>query len=573
MAHRSITRLLPWLTVGLGLLLTAGAWHLARVREEREVADRFQTEAAQVGRAAAWEIALFTDVLQSLGSLHALSDRVTAYDFEEFARKGLTHQKSVLGAFGFAQWIPATLRPALEEPGPDGLPTRRLTEYDPEQGVRPAAERPDYFPLTYQYPEAGLGLPNSFDLATLPEAGGAIQRMASSSRPALGPRTVKTIRAPTADLSTPESPTTGYYIFAPIFNEDASLSGFTVAILWPQDLLRRALDRTLARGVQVTLYDPAAGLPPVEAAATLRREEPVQLADLPWVLRCEALPVYVAAHATPLPWLVLVSGLVVTLLLTVQTGGLVQRAARIEATVRERTAELQEANLRLAGEMQERARLEVELEEVADREKRRIGHDLHDSLGQKLTGAVYLSKALAASLGPESGEALAGAEKINEILKDAVAEVRRTARGLAPVEVGEAGLAQALHRLAEDTCSVYGIVCSFRAEGEVRIRDARMAAQLYHIGQEALTNAVRHGEAREVQLLLVGTSSGGQLIIRDHGKGFDPAATRSDGVGLRIMRHRAHTIGGTLEVESSNGSGATVTCRFPTSDPYPPRAR
>lgn len=559
MARRSITRLLPWLTLVVGLLLTAVAWQAARVREERVVAARFQAEAEQVGRAAAWEMSLFSDVLLSLGTLHALSDRVTATDFEEFARKGLTHQKAVLGAFGFAQWIPASLRPALEEPNADGVPARHLTEFDPEQGLQPAGDRAEYFPLTYQNPELGLGLPNGFDLATLPDAAPAIARMAASRLPALGPRTTEQIRNPKSENANDAS---GYFVFAPIFNEDETLSGFTTAILWPQDLLRRALDRTLARGVQITLYDPSVGSPPRTEGATLGREQPVLLADVPWVLRCEALPAYREVNASPLPWLALVAGLVVTLLLTWQTAGLVQRAARIEATVRERTAELQQANLRLADEMQARARLEVEIEETADREKRRLGHDLHDSLGQKLTGAVYLSKALAGTLDGEQAEARAAAEKINEILKDAVAEVRRTARGLAPVELGEGGLAQALHRLAEDTCSVYGLACSFRAEGDPVLREARMAAQLYHIAQEAVTNAIRHGAAREVSMVLAAQPPGGRLVIQDNGQGFTPATVAGEGAGLRIMRHRAASFGGQLQITSQPGAGTTVTCAF-----------
>ncbi len=530
MTSRLTTRLLPWLTALLGLALTAAAWRAARLREDRTLQARFQAESEQVGRATAWEIKLFVEVLQSLGPLHALSDRVTAYDFEEFARKGMTHQKSVLGAFGFAQWIPAALRPALEEPDEAGVPRRRLTEYDAIEGTRPAAERPGYFPITYQNPALGLGLPNDFDLASLPTAPAAFARMALSRQPVLGPSTAGTVASST--LQVPGLPAenaqpgenAGFFVFAPILDDDGQLTGFTTAILWPQEILRRALDRTTVRGVQITLFEPASPVP-APAPPSLYREYPLQLVDLPWLLRCEALPSYVDAHATPLPWLVLGAGLLVTALLTWQTAGLVQRAVRIERTVRERTAQLQEANRKLGDEMQERARLEVEIEEVADREKRRLGHDLHDSLGQKLTGAVYLSKALSASLDAENDEARAAAEKINDILKDAVAEVRRTARGLAPVEVGAQGLAPALHRLAEDTCGVYGIACSFQAIAEPAVRDARMAAQLYHITQEAVTNAVRHGEAREVVIEL----DAHRLAIRDQGRGFDPAAARPRG--------------------------------------------
>lgn len=560
MKPRLTTRLLPWLTALLGLALTAVAWRAARLREDRTLQARFQAESEQVGRAVAWEIKLFSEVLQSLGPLHALSDRVTAYDFEEFARKGMTHQKSVLGAFGFAQLIPAALRMAMEEPDEAGVPRRRLTEYDATEGTRPAGERPSYFPITYQNPALGLGLPNDFDLASLPTASAAFARMALNRQPVLGPSTAGTVARSAVPASGSLDPQAdqpaGFFVFAPIIDDEAQLSGCTVAILWPQDLLRRALDRTAARGVQITLFEAAVPAPSPEPTG-LYREYPLQLVDLPWVLRCEALPSYVNAHATPLPWLVLGAGLLVTVLLTWQTAGLVERAVRIERTVRERTAELQEANRKLGDEMQERARLEVEIEEVADREKRRLGHDLHDSLGQKLTGAVYLSKALSASLGAEHDEARAAAEKINDILKDSVAEVRRTARGLAPVEVGPQGLAPALHRLAEDTCGVYGIACSFRAGGEPALRDARMAAQLYHIAQEAVTNAVRHGEAREVVIEL----DAHRLAIRDQGRGFDPAAAPA-GAGLRIMRHRAASFGGQLQIDSTPGAGTVVICCF-----------
>jgi CHASE1-domain containing sensor protein len=210
MSSKTITRYLPWLTAVVGLTLTALAWRAALVREERVLAARFQAEAEQVGRAAGWEVTLFTDVLQSLGPLHALSDRVTAYDFEEFARKGMAHQKAVLGPFGFAQWIPAALRTALEDPGPEGASGLSLTEYDALDGVRLAGDRTDYFPITYQHPERGLDLPNGFDLASLPEAKAVLSRMLASRQPALGPSTVGA-REPGGD---------GFYIFAPIFDDD-----------------------------------------------------------------------------------------------------------------------------------------------------------------------------------------------------------------------------------------------------------------------------------------------------------------------------------------------------------------
>lgn len=547
-------RVLSQAVLVVGIIVTLAGWNLSANRQRQAARAEFDARADQLAGAVSREVGLFVSVLQSLGELHTLSDRISARDFEEFTRKGLRHQADVLGAFAFAQRISLDVRSVLES-GAD-RDALRVTEYGEDGRLRSAALRPEYFPLTYQHPDEALRLPNGFDLATLPGQAAALQRMQETARPALG-----------AMIDAGER--SGYLACAPIFtdstNDTGILSGFTASILWPEEILQRALGRSLAQGIAVALYDPGLVHPPMETNGLLH-EAALTVVDQSWRIRCEATPDYEAAHASALPWIILGAGMAMTFLLALQVSSLAARTALVEQTVQQRTAELSAANRQLAEEMDERLRLEQEIHNVTAREKQRIGQDLHDSLGQKLTGAVYLSRALAGALPDDHAEAREHAGKINEILKDAVTQVRRTARGLAPVDVSENGLAQALRRLAEETCDVYNIACSFRAEGPALVRDAQAATHLYHIAQEAVTNALRHGHARDIAIVLRTDDRGGQLFVEDNGQGLAHDYERSGGAGLRIMRHRAQSIGGTIAISERPGGGVRVACEFPLGD-------
>jgi signal transduction histidine kinase len=239
------------------------------------------------------------------------------------------------------------------------------------------------------------------------------------------------------------------------------------------------------------------------------------------------------------------------------------RGRKIEQIVQARTTDLLAAKAMLEREMSERMRLESEILEISSREKLRVGQDLHDSLGQKLTGAVFLSRTLATKLADAGGEERDSAEHINELLKDALAQVRRLARGLAPVELGDEGLANALQRLAVDTQETYGIDCAFHAEDDGRVRDNKASVHLFHIAQEAVNNAVRHGKPGQILITLAaGAGDDGQLVVKDDGAGIPGEAERGQGMGLRIMNYRAAMIGGSLDIQRRQDGGAVVTCRF-----------
>jgi signal transduction histidine kinase len=235
---------------------------------------------------------------------------------------------------------------------------------------------------------------------------------------------------------------------------------------------------------------------------------------------------------------------------------------RLEQRVRERTAELGAANDRLRLESQRRRHLERDLLGISEREQRRIGQELHDSLGQLLTGIAIMTKALERKLRrqaiPEAGDA----REIARLVNSAVEETRQLSRGLHPVALDENGLMSALESLAEATQNVFRVSCVFRCQQAVPVRDASTALHLYRIAQEAVTNAIRHGEPHHIQIELSAPAPYARLTITSDGRRFEEWPADHKGIGLRMMHHRAEMIDGTLEVQPGPGGGTKVTCAF-----------
>jgi signal transduction histidine kinase len=225
---------------------------------------------------------------------------------------------------------------------------------------------------------------------------------------------------------------------------------------------------------------------------------------------------------------------------------------------------LKAARRRAEANEREARGLQRDLLEVTDTEQRRIGYDLHDGLGQHLTGIAFMSKLveqrLAAKALPEAEEA----RKISGLVNKAIGWTRDLARGLAPVDLDqEEGLASALKAVAESTGELYNAACRFEAVGDVHFRNPPVAIHLYRIAQEALNNAIRHGRPREVVVRLTRGAREIRVSVEDDGVGFDPASVGDGGMGLRIMGYRAKMISGNLEVRRRPGGGTVVACSCP----------
>jgi len=211
-------------------------------------------------------------------------------------------------------------------------------------------------------------------------------------------------------------------------------------------------------------------------------------------------------------------------------------------------------------DISERRRLEKRILDISEEERRRIGQDLHDGLGQMLTGIGLLSQDLARQLEAEGHERADDMAEITDHIKEADQYARDLSHGLIPVDVEANGLTEALRRLAQNAERLFNVACSFREIDTVLVHNNMVATHLYRIAQEAVSNAVRHGDADDIKIILAAGDEQIRLQVRDDGVGFDPDASDDSGMGVHIMNYRARIIGGTLEISSKLGDGTVVTC-------------
>jgi PAS domain S-box-containing protein len=205
--------------------------------------------------------------------------------------------------------------------------------------------------------------------------------------------------------------------------------------------------------------------------------------------------------------------------------------------------------------------LESQIREVSNREQKRIGHDLHDGLGQELTGISLMLKTLerdvertAPGLGPR-------VRSVHEMVAQCISSAKALAQGLAPVHLEGDGFGGAMGQLAANMESVYGIPVNYYGARGVSMADEGLATDLYRIVQEALSNAAKHAKARKIALRLRFEGRDLLLEVEDDGVGLKPAAERPRGMGLKIMQYRANIVGASLSFEQGSRGGTLVRCR------------
>lgn len=230
-------------------------------------------------------------------------------------------------------------------------------------------------------------------------------------------------------------------------------------------------------------------------------------------------------------------------------------------------------------DLSEEKRLEREVAEATAYEQRRIGQDLHDSVGQQLTAMTMLAQDFVESLGPDAQRAnpywndpptpppklsrlspVELAERLRRDLQKALEEVRSISRNLNPVPIDSQGLMAALTDLVERMRQQSRVCCTFDCALPVAIDDNVTATHLFHIAQEALSNALRHAQAREVRIGLRQDDLQIVLRIQDDGNGISRTSSQWEGIGLRIMKSRADMIGAALTIDRAQPKGTVVTC-------------
>lgn len=209
----------------------------------------------------------------------------------------------------------------------------------------------------------------------------------------------------------------------------------------------------------------------------------------------------------------------------------------------------------------ERNRLQNEVLKISEQEQARIGHDLHDGVGQTMTGLTSLLDALEADL---TGQHKKDASRIRQLVQEAVQEVRRLSHGLSPAAVKNRGLSGALQLLAETVRTNFRTACTCEVDEGIVLTDEEQQTHLYRIAQEAVNNALRHGKAQQVRLSLRRAAENeAVLTVEDNGKGMKKSLSkRSEGIGMRVMEYRAHLISGEVLIQPMT-RGVRVTCRFP----------
>lgn len=239
--------------------------------------------------------------------------------------------------------------------------------------------------------------------------------------------------------------------------------------------------------------------------------------------------------------------------------GLLGLQRDLEERVRQRTAALSD-------EIAERERLEKIILDVRERERHSIGHDLHDGLGQHLTGTALTGQLLAEKLRERAADEETDARRLVALVKAAIEQTRDIARGLLLEEIDAENLPDALREFCATAGGQFGIACVFRGRGPIALPKNGLATHIYRIAQEAVRNAGKHSRASRIEVELLARDRALILTVRDDGTGLPAPSVRGHGLGLRIMAHRAALVGAVFAVESPADGGTLVRCRvsFPS---------
>lgn len=209
--------------------------------------------------------------------------------------------------------------------------------------------------------------------------------------------------------------------------------------------------------------------------------------------------------------------------------------------------------------------LEKQMIDIANEERRRIGRELHDGLGQMLTGIRMVSENLARKLKVNEIPGAGEVQEIAEMVKEADEQARNISRGLVEVDLEKKGLSTVLENLAKRIPKTYDIECTYTETGRVHLENHTMALHIYRIVQEAVTNAVRHADAQNIHIRLSTNGKHTAIIIEDDGTGFDSKSVNDDGSGLQIMKYRANIMGGILNICRTKDDKTQVRCIIPNN--------
>ena len=236
--------------------------------------------------------------------------------------------------------------------------------------------------------------------------------------------------------------------------------------------------------------------------------------------------------------------------------------SKLGTLMRELDRRVQERTHALQREVAERQRLDREIAQVADRERRRLGQDLHDSLGQHLTGTALAAQVLKEKLAARAAPEVPEAERVVDYVEQGIELTRNLALGFFSPELEAEGLIVGLQGLAENIRERFQMNCVFEGRESAPLLDSATATQLYRIAQEAATNSAKHAAPEQIAIRLAMNGPELTLSIVDDGVGFPDRLPSSQGLGLRLMRCGATLIGASFDVRRNDGKGTIATCKL-----------
>ncbi len=552
----------------------------AKIREEfsHEIDSYASSITAQINEDIA--------VLYSLRALFDASDVVTRVEFQTFASFLLARYPSIR-ALGWVPRVSADERSTVEaQARNDGFPGFQISERRVRGGMVRAGPRDDLYPVYFIEPLADNHAALGYDLASDRIRREALQ-LARDTGEAHATGRIRLVQEDTASGA-------AVLIFVPVY-EGASTSasarrdsicGVVSGVVPLYDLLAAArADAGLSELINVRILDETAddttellyesALGDSDLAATYRQESHLKrTAGRQWQLVATPSTAYVSERRANLPYISLLIGIIITAWLSYYVARMAHEQQRVEQQVHERTLDLQkqsaalvESNAKQTQEIAERKLLQKQFADVVDHEQRRLGQELHDSLGQQIAVMAMMSQGLQRRVAAEDATAVDFLERLTESTQTAQAQVRALSKGLLPVEVDRGGLTEALEVLVASVKGLSDVDVLCRCEDDVVVGDDAVATHLYRIAQEALRNALEHGDVSRATISLSCDGSHLEMAIRDDGRGLGEKESISSGSGRSIMNHRADLIGATLEVETREGEGTSIVCRLPCATP------
>jgi len=238
---------------------------------------------------------------------------------------------------------------------------------------------------------------------------------------------------------------------------------------------------------------------------------------------------------------------------------------RVEAIITTKLIDYEggKAILGIVTDITQSRRLERELAEADMRQRIQIGHDIHDGLGQLLTGLSLQCMALEQKIAVGTPLKKKDVAEIGRLVSMSIQQAHDISEGLSPSQLKQGDIVLAFQALAAQSRKLLGVRCVFKHAGDIKKVNDICATHLYRIAQEAITNGARHGGAQRIDLSLIESNGSLTMTVADNGCGIGDESLHDDThMGMRIMRYRARMIGAMLDIGKRQKEGTYVTCRM-----------